>query len=250
MRENGLQNDSRVAECEIIRVKNDIRSQLRSVEEKLLTNLPKQLSDSMELVNTQALRQHVSNWIKHGTGHGALVDYLCTAIYEKRIERFSRFGNNLKKLGVNLSDVDGDTKLTESDSGCKWVPAAFSQLDGRKAYGGVFLRPNLSSQSTRGFQGFQVSTKNAGSSGSSKGGSNGGGSSGGGSSKGGSNGGGTPPSSPPPKHLRTMTRKEIDEKYGHGKGWPKEGEPIRLRYTKTEETYFGKPGTSKKFYHC
>lgn len=237
MRENGLQDDSQVAECEKIRVKNDIRSQLNSLEEKLLINLPKQLSDSMELVNTQALGQHVSNWIKHDQC-GALVDYLCTAIYENKIERLSRFGNNLKKLGVNLSDVDGDTKLTESDSGCKWVPAAFSQLDGRKAYGGVFLRPNLSSQSTRGFQGFQA--KNAGSSGSSKGGS----------AKGGSNGGGTPPSSPPPKHLRTMTRKEIDEKYGHGKGWPKEGEPIRLRYSKTEETYFGKPGTRKKFFHC
>lgn len=193
----------------------------------------------MELVNTQALGQHVSNWIKHHQC-GALVDYLCTAVYEKKIERLSIFGNNLKKLGVNLSDVDGDTKLTESDSGCKWVPAAFSQLDGRKAYGGVFLRPNLSSQSSRGFQGFQASTKNAGSSGSSKGGS----------AKGGSNGGGTPPSSPPAKHLRTMTRKEIDEKFGHGKGWPKEGEPVRLRYSKTEETYFGKPGTRKKFYHC
>lgn len=155
MRENGLDDDNRVLWSETIRVKNEIRNDLNSADRKLLIDLPKQLSEANELANTQDLGQHVRNWIENGHCN-ALVDYLCTAIYEKKIEKLSRFGNNLKKLGFNLA-ADGDTELDESDSGCKWVPAAFSQLDGRRAYGGVFLRPKLSSQNSRGFQGFHAS---------------------------------------------------------------------------------------------
>lgn len=214
-------------------MKNEIRSGLSSAERKLLIDLPEQLSKSMTLANTQELGQHVSNWIKHGQCN-AFVDYLCTAIYERKIEQLSRFGNNLKKLGVNLDAVGDAAGLNESDSGCKWVPATFSQLDGRRAYGGVFLRPKLNSQNKRGFQGFQASTKNAGSSaGSSKGGSSGGGSSRGDSSRKGS--------SPPPKPPKN--RDDIMKTYGQGKGWPKT--PIRVG-----DTYFGKPNTGKSFYQC
>lgn len=170
----------------------------------------------MELANTQVLGQHVRNWIENGQST-ALVDYLCTAIYEKRIEKLSRFGNNLKQLGFNLV-ADGDTDLDESASGYKWVPAAFSRVDGNRAYGGVLLQPKLSSQNSKGFQGFQASAKNAG------------------SSRGGSSKGGSPPSNPNEKSKRD----EIMEKYGHGKGWPKT--PIRVG-----DTYIGTPATCKSF---
>lgn len=191
----------------------------------------------MEFTNTQELHQLVINWIKHGQ-YDALVDHLSTAIYKKRIEQLSRFGNNLKKLGVDL-DTDGDAKLNESDIGCKWVPAAFSQHNGKRAYGGVFLRPTLSSQNVKGFQGFQSSAKNAsfsaassnsGVSGSFKGGSSG--SSGGGSS---GNYRGVPPPPKPPKN-----REEVMAKYGHGKSWPET--PIRV-----SDTYFGRPNTGKSY---
>lgn len=238
-----MNDESRVSWSERRRVKNDIRSALNSAERKLLIDLPKQLSEAMGLANTQALGQHVSNWIKHGWCT-ALVDYLCTAIYEKKIEQLSRFGNNLKRLDFKLSN-DDDTELNECNSDCKWVPAAFSRLDGRRAYGGVFLRPKLSSQNNKGFQGFQASTKKSSSSanssrggfsGSSKGGSSG--ASRGGSS--GSGGGSPPPPKPPTK------REEIMKKYGEGKGWPET--PIKMKVDKGVYTYFGKPGTCKSFY--
>lgn len=225
---------------------------MNSAERKLLNNLPEQLSKLLELAKTQALGQHVSKWIENGQCND-LVDYLCTAIYEKRIEKLSRFGNNLKKLGVNLV-ADNDTKLNENDSGCKWVPSTFSQLDGRRAYGGVFLQPKLKLQNDKGFQGFQASTKNAASTanvsrGNSSGSSGGGSPSGGGSSSssgrasssgGGSSGSSGRDSSPLPK-----TKKQFIEKYGNGKGWPKT--PIRLRES---DTYGGKPGTGKLFNQC
>lgn len=232
-----MYDDSRVAMTETIQVKSLIRDDLNTEDREFLIGLPKHLSRIFGLAETQALDRHARTWIKHGQCNG-LVDYLCTSIYDKEIEQLSRFGNNLKKLGVHLVD-DSDSKLDESDSGCKWVPSAFSQADGRRAYRGVFLRPNLSPQNDRGFQGFQASTNKAGSSaGSSGSGSSGSGSSGICSSGSGSsgNGRGRPPDPPnPPK----MTRKEINEKYSHGKGWPPT--PIRS----TGDYYFGKPGTCK-----
>lgn len=241
--QNGLYDDSRVVESERIRVKNLVRSHLKSAEEKLLVDLSKRISESVTLTNTRELSQHVTNWIVHGQCT-ALVDYLSLAIYEQKIAKLSKFGNNLKRLGVNLA-ADDESQSVERDSGCKWVPAAFSKVDGKRVYGGVFLRPMLSSQNGRGFQGFQATTKNAGSARGGSSGTSAGHSSGAsGSSAGGASGppnGGSPPPSPPPK-----TRKAILEKYGHGKGWPKT--PIRLELNKKTYTYFGKPDTCKSFY--
>lgn len=231
MRENGLYDDSRVHWSERNRVKDKIRNELKTAERQLLIDVPKLLSESLELENTPALGQSVSDWIVHDERYD-LVEYLRSAIYEKKMEKLSKFGNNLKKLGVNL-DAD-DTKLGESDNGCKWVPATFSQLDGRRVYGGVFLRPNVNLQNTRGFQGFQASAGSAGSSAAPSGGSSCPPSGGSGSSGGGS--GSKPPSKP-----TKSKREEILEKYGHGKGWPKTPERVG-------DTYFGKPGTCKVFF--
>lgn len=221
LRDNDLYDDSRVIWTERIRVKNDIRSNLNSADERLLIDFPEQLSEHMGLTNTQELGKHVSDWIKHGQSD-ALIDYLSTAIYDKKIEKLSKFGNNLKKLGVNLAD-HGNTKPDESDSGCKWVPATFSKFDERRVYGGVFLRPKLNLQNNRGFQGFQATTKNAGSSGGFSGGSS----------------GGSPPSKPP----KNKNKEKVMKTFGQGKGWPKT--PIRVG-----DTYFGRPGTCKLFYQC
>lgn len=234
-----MSDDSRVSPSEIIRVKNEIRSDLNRAEEKLLIDLPKQMSESMELANTQALGLYVSNWIKHGQ-NDALINYLRT-IYEQKIEKMSKFGNNLKKLGIDLA-VD---KLDDCDSGCKWVPSAFSHLDGRHAYGGVFLRPNTSLTNERGFKGFEANAKNAGSSAnSSRGGPSG--SNRGGSSNSSSGGGGSPPPPPPPPKISFKNKDEVHEKYGHGKGWPKINEVFKVG----KYNWFAKPGTCKSFYQC
>lgn len=232
MRDNGLYNDSSLSWQESERVKNKIRSALNKAENELFIDLPKQLSKSLELKNTSALGQCVSDWMRHDECN-ALIDYLCSAIYEKKVEELSKFGNNLKKLGVNL-DADGDTELGEGNLGCKWVPASFSQLDGGRVYGGVFLRPKVNLQNNRGFQGFQASTKNAAPSAPPGGGSSYPPSGGSGSS------GGDSGSKPPSKPLKTK-REEIMETYGNGKGWPTA--PIRVG-----ETYFGKPSTCKLFF--
>lgn len=238
-----MSDDSRVSPSEIIRVKNEIRSDLNRAEEKLLIDLPKQMSESMELANTQALGLYVSYWIKHGQ-NDALINYLRTAIYEQKIEKMSQFGNNLKKLGVDLA-VD---KQDDCDSGCKWVPSAFSQLDGRHAYGGVFVRPQLNIQNERGFEGFQARSKNAGSSANSARGASSGSNRGGSSSSssgGGGRGGGSPP--PPKISFKKMKSKdEVHEKYGHGKGWPKINEVFKVG----DYNWFAKPGTCKSFCQC
>lgn len=260
--ENGLFDDSRVAWSEINRVKNKIRNNLESAEEKLLINLTKQMAEGLELINTQALLGYVRDWLKNGH-RDALIDYLRTAIYQTKMEKLSRFGNNLKQLGINLA-VDSNTKLDECDSGCKWVPSTFSQLDGKRVYGGVCLQPKVSLQNDRGFKGFQASAKSAsssagtsrgafsGSSGSSSGPRNGGGGGGGSGSGSGSgnNGGGKGKngrgknengrgsSGSTPK----LQKQNIYEKYGHGKGWP--DQPRRVG----DYNWFAKPGTCKLFY--
>lgn len=175
----------------------------------------------MEVANTHALNEHVRNWLVHDQVE-ALVNYLSTAIYENQIEKLSRFGNNLDALGVNLSNED-NTNLDECDSGCKWVPATFSQHDGQSVYGGVALMPKLSSQSNKGFKGFQASAGKSGKAGSSSGFSHGGSSSGGGGGKGGGKGGSKPPTK----------RDEVMKTYENGKE-----KPIRVG-----KIYFGKPGT-------
>ena len=232
MRDNGLYNDSSVSWEESERVKDKIRSALNEAENELFIDLPKQLSKSLELENTSLLGRCVNDWIRHDQCD-CLVFYLCIAIYKKKVEELSKFGNNLKNLGVNL-DADGDTELGEGDIGCKWVPATFSQLDGGRVYGGVFLQPKVNLQNNRGFQGFQASTRNAGSSAPPRGGSSYPPSGGSSSSGGGS--GSKPPNKPP-----KSKREEILETYGNGKGWPTT--PIRV-----SDTYFGKPGTCKFFF--
>lgn len=203
-------------------MKNKIRSDLENADKELLTEITKQLSKAMEVANTQILHRHVRNWLEHGWQR-ELVVYISTAIYENQIEKLSRFGNNLNALGVNVADEDSNN-LNESDSGCKWVPATFSQHDGRSVYGGVALLPKLSSQSTKGFKGFQTNSRKIGKAGSSGGGGGGGD----------NNGNGKKP----------KNRTEIMEKYGKGKGWPEK--PIR---TENNE-YFGKPNTCMYMFCC
>lgn len=209
-------------------MKDDIRDHLKSAERNLLIDLPKQISDSLEISNTSKLHTYVDDWLNSDRSD-ALIDYLRMAIYQKKIDKLSRFGNNLKELGIDLNK-DGDNKLDESDSGCKWVPSSFSKLDGKRVFGGVLLQPKLSLQDDKGFKGFGATAKNAGFSAKS---SNG-------------NGSGRGSSPKPPKKKQpsndSKTKTEILEKYGHGKGWP--DLPIRIKDTKK---YFGKPGTCKTF---
>lgn len=126
------------------------------------------------------------------------------------------------------------------------MPSSFSQLDGKRVFGGVLLQPKLSLQNDKGFKGFEASAKSAGSSAnSSRGGpsgSNRGGSSNS-SSGGGGRGGGSPP--PPPK-ISFKNKDEVHEKYGHGKGWPKINEVFKVG----KYNWFAKPGTCKSFYQC
>lgn len=228
-----MYDESRVEWSERNRVKNKIRSDLNDAERKLFTEIPKQLAKSFDLINTEELARHIRNWIMNGW-YNDLVGYLCEAIREKQLEDLSKFGNNLKKLGINLTPNDS-TELDESDSACKWVPAAFSQVDGRRVYGGVALLPKLNAQSTKGFQGFQSSAGDKGGffgkifGGSSDGASGGGGSSGGNS---GNNN----------RFKQPSQREQVMNTYGNGKGWPQT--PIRV-----SDTYFGRPGTGTSYYH-
>lgn len=203
-------------------MKNEIRNDFNNTDETLLNRTLKGLSTSYGISNTPALGEHCRNWLAHGRQE-ELVNYLCNTVcncsVHERIEKLSRFVENQNALGINVTAEDG----TYKDGG--WVPATFSQLDGRSVYGGVALLPKLSLQTDRGFKGFQV--KKGGKSG--KRGSSG-------TSGGDNNGNGEKP----------KTRKEIMEKYGKkhkGKGeWPPE--PIKAK----DGGYFGKPGTSMTFY--
>lgn len=98
-------------------MKDEIRDHLKSAERSLLIDLPKQMSDSLEISNTSELHTCVDVWLNNDRSD-ALIDYLRTAIYQKKIDKLSKFGYNLKELGIDLNK-DGDTKINESDSGCK-----------------------------------------------------------------------------------------------------------------------------------
>lgn len=125
-----------------------------------MNEIPQQLSKTMEVKDTLELHARVRDWLQDDSKE-PLVNYLSQALYENKIEKLSRFGNNLNVLGVNLT-ADDYTNLNECDSTCK--PATFSRLDGQSVYGRVAVMPKLSN---RGFNGFRQS-----SAGSSGGGSN------------------------------------------------------------------------------
>lgn len=153
MHADNVYDEDRVVLSERIRVKNDIESKLKDAEGDLLKQITKLLSEAVKMANTQALYDKVCNWLAHGQ-QIELVDYL-TNSNANQIEKLSRFGKKLNALGVNI-DAEVDYQLNEGESGCKWVPATFSQFEGRRVYGGVALLPKLKPQSSKGFQGFQA----------------------------------------------------------------------------------------------
>lgn len=218
MRANGVYNEDRVKRKERNRIKKNIRSRLKDVEGKLWRSIAENLSKALQMANSHALYVKVYDWLAHGR-QNELVKYLSA----RKLEKLSRFGNNLSALGVKV-DADDCPQLIESENGCKWVPATFSQLDGRSVYCGVALLPKLNVQRNKGFKGFQASARDAAGGGSGNRGKNGGRKGKKGCRKG-----------------KKSGKDKILQKYGHGKGWP--GKPKRVG-----KTYFGRPGTGMLFY--
>lgn len=239
MHAKDVYDEDRVEWSERIRVRNDIESNLKGAERELLNNIPKQLSEALKVANTHSLCDNVRDWLVHGR-QIELVDYLSNAVFEEQFEKLSRFGKNLNVLGVNV-EAEDSTNLNEADNGCKWVPATFSQIDGRRVYGGVALLPKLSAQGSKGFKGFQANARKTCSDDRGAAGSNGSGGRGGKKS---GRKGKKKTSKEKKDGSKPTKREEILEKYGRGKGWP--DKPKRVG-----NDYFGKPGTGTPFYdHC
>jgi hypothetical protein len=121
---------------------------LREAENKTLETVAHCLCESLEINYCNNFYQYVCHWIQNNNETN-LINYMANEIKNRKIEKMSKFGENLNYWGISFTE-ENETNLGNSGDGCVWIPAAFSQNDNCKSYGGVCLVPKLVNQNSRG----------------------------------------------------------------------------------------------------
>jgi uncharacterized membrane protein YgcG len=148
LRDNGIYNESYISWSERDKLKPEIRTMLREAEKKTLETIAQSLSESLEIKYCNNFYQYVYSWIQNNSETN-LVNYMANEIKERKIEKMSKFGENLNYWGISLAE-ENEINLGNSGDGCVWVPAAFSENDNCKTYGGVCLIPKMVSANSNG----------------------------------------------------------------------------------------------------
>jgi hypothetical protein len=154
LRVNGLNNDSRVAQSEITRVKESIRTNLKQSDQNTLTQVTKILTKGYHC-SPYDIGATIELWLRNRSGHNSmLTNVLAGGIKKYIISQKNKIINGIKAMRVNTC-MDKDNISLGNNGKCSWIPAAFFNniIDEKatiKVYGGVNLCSNMRQGSVSG----------------------------------------------------------------------------------------------------